>query len=165
MQRRSFRVEGNGKGSDGILIDPAKLRQARLEASLTQEELGAGVITKQYVSRLEGGLNRPSLEILLHICQMTTKPLDFFVGHTDDANRLRRDLPLEIAQSGRTDRRRTRKTLPEKINTLTQDLRQAAKRAPTLYDRRVYHAAATALAAFAPLIAELEARKSIPRAI
>jgi len=48
-----------------------KIREARLAADLTQEELGfAAEISRNYVSLLELGESSPTVDILVQICKV-----------------------------------------------------------------------------------------------
>jgi transcriptional regulator with XRE-family HTH domain len=61
-----------------------KIKQARLEASLTQAELAEkiGVLQKD-ISRYERGERKPKFDKLVLIAKATNKPLDFFVEGDD----------------------------------------------------------------------------------
>lgn len=59
---------------DGLLnksIDPAKLRDAREKAGLTQEEVGDRCgVTYQQISHIECGNKQPSSTLLIRLCAL-----------------------------------------------------------------------------------------------
>ncbi len=56
-----------------------KLRQARMEAGLSQRQLCGGVITRNMLSQIEHGTARPSMDTLRHLAGQLGKPLSFFL--------------------------------------------------------------------------------------
>jgi transcriptional regulator with XRE-family HTH domain len=73
----------------------ARLREARLAAGLTQQQLAQGRYTKAYVSALENGLTKPSMAALTFFAERLGMPASRFIG--DEAKswtRLEADLVL-----------------------------------------------------------------------
>lgn len=69
-----------------------KLRQARLEAGLSQRQLVGDRITRNMLSQIENGSAAPSMDTLHYLAQRLGKPLSFFLedGEAEEA-------PLERA--------------------------------------------------------------------
>ena len=56
-----------------------KIRQARLEAGLSQRQLCGDVITRNMLSQIENGSARPSMDTLRYLAQQLGKPLSYFL--------------------------------------------------------------------------------------
>lgn len=56
-----------------------KLKQARLEAGLSQRELCADVITRNMLSQIEHGTAKPSMSTLEYLAERLNKPLSWFL--------------------------------------------------------------------------------------
>ena len=56
-----------------------KIRAARLEQRLTQEQLGARDFTKSYVSELERGNRTPRITTLKILARRLNRPLSYFL--------------------------------------------------------------------------------------
>ena len=56
-----------------------KLRQARLEAGLSQRQLCGDTITRNMLSQIEHGTARPSMDTLLYLAARLGKPVSFFL--------------------------------------------------------------------------------------
>jgi len=56
-----------------------KLRQARLDAGLSQRQLCDGFITRNMLSLIENGTARPSMDTLKHLSARLGKPVSFFL--------------------------------------------------------------------------------------
>ena len=61
----------------------ARLRQARLEAGISQRQLCGDVITRNMLSQIENGSARPSMDTLRYLAGQLGKPLSYFLE--DDA--------------------------------------------------------------------------------
>jgi transcriptional regulator with XRE-family HTH domain len=73
----------------------ARVRSARLQAGLTQQELAAGRYTKAYVSALENGISKPSMAALTFLAGRLGLPTSHFLTDTDATwSRLAADLEL-----------------------------------------------------------------------
>ena len=59
-----------------------KLRQARLEANLSQRALCGGEITRNMLSRIEHGAARPSMKTLQYLAARLGKPVSYFLEET-----------------------------------------------------------------------------------
>lgn len=57
-----------------------EIRRLRLEAGLTQHDLGYGICTDAYVSLFEAGLRLPSLDVLTRIAYRLAVPVDELIG-------------------------------------------------------------------------------------
>lgn len=58
------------------------LRQARLDAGLTQRELCGDRITRNMLSQIENGAARPSMATLQYLADALGKPVSYFLGET-----------------------------------------------------------------------------------
>ena len=56
-----------------------RLRQARLEAGLSQRQLCGDVITRNMLSQIENGSARPSMETLRYLAGALEKPMGYFL--------------------------------------------------------------------------------------
>jgi tetratricopeptide (TPR) repeat protein len=74
----------------------ARLRHARLQASLTQAQLAAGRYTKAYVSALEHGLVKPSMAALNFFADRLQIPIERLLSDAD-AKWTRLDADLRLA--------------------------------------------------------------------
>ncbi len=72
-----------------------RLREARLTAGLTQQQLAAGRYTKAYISALERGHSKPSMAALTFLAERLDRPVTAFIEETAPAwPRLAADLAL-----------------------------------------------------------------------
>jgi transcriptional regulator with XRE-family HTH domain len=73
----------------------ARMRQARLKAGLTQQQLAGDRYTKAYVSALENGLSKPSVAALNYLATRLDIPAAVLLaGETDHWSRLEGDVLL-----------------------------------------------------------------------
>ena len=80
----------------------ARLRKARLSASLTQTELAKGRYTKAYVSALENGLAKPSMAALNYFAGRLAIPIERLLSDNEQAwTRLEADLALASGDWGK----------------------------------------------------------------
>ena len=56
------------------------MRQARLDAGLSQRQLCGDVITRNMLSLIENGSARPSMDTLAYLAERLGKPMSFFLG-------------------------------------------------------------------------------------
>jgi transcriptional regulator with XRE-family HTH domain len=73
---RSGKYRGRLKG---IVIRSDSVRQARLEAGLTLEQVAAGKVTRTAIYFIETGRTSPSRETLRLIARQTHKPIAYFL--------------------------------------------------------------------------------------
>lgn len=57
----------------------ARLKQARMEAGLSQRQLCGGEITRNMLSQIENGAARPSMDTLRYLAARLGKPISFFL--------------------------------------------------------------------------------------
>lgn len=69
-----------------------RLKQARIEAGLSQRQLCGGEITRNMLSQIESGKARPSMQTLSYLAQTLGKPVSWFLGET-----VREEVPPETA--------------------------------------------------------------------
>ncbi len=73
----------------------ARIRQARLQAGLTQQQLAGGRYSKAYISALENGSSRPSMAALSFLAtQLDSSPTALLAGETDQWSRIEGDVLL-----------------------------------------------------------------------
>jgi transcriptional regulator with XRE-family HTH domain len=73
----------------------ARIRQARLQAGLTQQQLAGDRYTKAYVSALENGLSKPSMAALNYLAARLEMPATVLLaGETDEWSRIEADVLL-----------------------------------------------------------------------
>lgn len=63
-----------------------KLKQARLQAGLSQRQLCQGIVTRNMLSQMENGTANPSLATLSALAGRLGKPLGFFLEEEADPN-------------------------------------------------------------------------------
>ena len=65
-----------------------ELRKLRLQAGLTQEEVGANAgVSREYVSMLESGKNIPTIDVFIRLCHaVNTYPADV-IARLDHASK------------------------------------------------------------------------------
>ena len=84
---------------------PARLRQLRTEAALTQRELAErSGLSLEFISRIERGIASPSLDAFLRFCSiLQCTPNDLLVGDPehDEAEKLLRLLQHSSADTAR----------------------------------------------------------------
>ena len=56
-----------------------RLRQARMEAGLSQRQLCGGTITRNMLSQIENGSARPSMDTLRYLAGRLGKPIGYFL--------------------------------------------------------------------------------------
>ena len=56
-----------------------KIRQSRLEAGLSQRQLGGDEITRNMLSQIENGSARPSMDTLMYLARQLGKPIGYFL--------------------------------------------------------------------------------------
>jgi tetratricopeptide (TPR) repeat protein len=72
-----------------------RIREARLRAGLTQQQLAGERYTKAYISALETGIARPSMVALTYICERLGLPASHFIDESHPAwTRLEVDMRL-----------------------------------------------------------------------
>ena len=70
-----------------------RIRNLRIDARMTQEELGLKVgVTKQTVSSWEKGISTPNYDILVELSNIFQVSTDFLLGKTDDPKNVKMDL-------------------------------------------------------------------------
>lgn len=78
MQYATIGVNNNYPG--GMLMELGeKIRQARLEAGLSQRALCGDTITRNMLSQIENGNARPSMATLQHLAHQLQKPVSYFL--------------------------------------------------------------------------------------
>jgi transcriptional regulator with XRE-family HTH domain len=95
MPRTKTRAHASEKDRDLARRIGQRIREARLRAGLTQQQLAGERYTKAYVSALETGIARPSMVALSYLCDRLGLPASHFIDETHPAwTRLEVDMRL-----------------------------------------------------------------------
>jgi tetratricopeptide (TPR) repeat protein len=97
MPQVRTRVRRPAPVSDALRQIGDRIRTARVEAGLSQAELGAPHFTRAYVSAIELGKVRPAMKSLDFMAQKLGKPTSYFVEDTK-ADRRRQEQAAAIAR-------------------------------------------------------------------
>lgn len=68
-----------GPRGSGISVDPARVREARLDAGLSLAQLAGDDVSRTFIHFVEQGRSRPSKGVLNLIATRTGKPVSFFL--------------------------------------------------------------------------------------
>lgn len=68
-----------GTRSDGIPVDPARVREARLQAGLSLGQVAGQDVSRTHIHLIEHGKTRPSQAVLELIASRTRKPTSYFI--------------------------------------------------------------------------------------
>ena len=75
-----------------------KLKQARLDAGLSQRQLCGDTITRNMLSLIENGSARPSMDTLTVLASRLGKPVSFFLGEDEVKSSKEQRLELHLEQ-------------------------------------------------------------------
>lgn len=81
------------------MVDLATLiREARAEKGLTVSQLAEAIgVTPTYLRELERGVKKnPSMQVVAKMAEVLGKPVGYFFGKEEEANRLIRRLPPDV---------------------------------------------------------------------
>ncbi|MBS3872939.1 MAG: helix-turn-helix transcriptional regulator [Firmicutes bacterium] len=92
-----------------------RIKSARLEKGLSQEELAQGLLSRSYICELERNKRRPSLATIGALAERLGKPLDYFLENEQQAVEARASIRIDQAYSlvGIGDMAGARKALRE----------------------------------------------------
>jgi transcriptional regulator with XRE-family HTH domain len=111
-------------------VNPARVREARLDAGLSLAELAGNDVSRTFIHFIEHGRSRPSKAVLTMIARRTGKPISYFLEQSDVAVEPADDVAAELLRLAvRIGRLSTpRNTSDRQILKLIQlTLRQAAE--------------------------------------
>lgn len=78
-----------------------RIKQARLEAGMSQRQLCGDVITRNMLSQIENGSAKPSMDTLRYLADQLERSVSFFLGETAaSANQDRMDTARQAFRSG-----------------------------------------------------------------
>ena len=87
-----------------------RVREARVEYGLTQEELANDVgVDPKHISRIENGRKHGSDQLIRRISEVTGKPLSFFYGNepmSDDASDKEKEILMKYRNATAQQRKR-----------------------------------------------------------
>lgn len=99
-------MEHRSDSSDSGLEDAyigCRVREARAEYGLTQEELASDVgVDPKHISRIENGRKHGSDQLIRRISEVTGKPLSFFYGNEpmpDDASDKEKEILMKYRKA------------------------------------------------------------------
>ena len=88
-------MERGARGA-GIPVDPARVREARLEAGLSLAKVAKDDVSRTFIHFIETGRARPSKRVLALIAKRTRKPVDYFLPRAPGPAESGPDLELEL---------------------------------------------------------------------
>lgn len=68
-----------GPRGSGIQVDPARVKEARLDAGLSLAQLAGDDVSRTFIHFVEQGRSRPSKGVLALIASRTGKPVSYFL--------------------------------------------------------------------------------------
>ena len=83
----------------GILVDPERVRQARVIAGLALAQMAGKEVSRTFIHQVERGLARPSAPVLRLIARRTSKPLSYFMRSATSAALTGNDLSAELSST------------------------------------------------------------------
>jgi transcriptional regulator with XRE-family HTH domain len=128
---RSESVARAPRGS-GISVDPARVREARLEAGLSLAQVAKQDVSRTFVHLIETGRSRPSKRVLALIARRTGKPMSYFMAGSSHEAEQNMDLASDLTRVAARVRRhalasRLSKPEVEALKLVELTLRQAAE--------------------------------------
>jgi len=93
-RRLTVRCCGVKRGARGvgIPVDPARVREARIQAGLSMGQVGGTDVSRTMIHLVEHGRARPSRKVLELIARRTRKPIGYFLLPTASNNQPTKDL-------------------------------------------------------------------------
>lgn len=85
-----------GSRGSGILVDPARVREARRQAGLSLAQVAGDEVSRTFVHLVEQGRSRPSKAVLSLIAKRTGRPMSYFVAAPSERPRPTTDLASEL---------------------------------------------------------------------
>jgi transcriptional regulator with XRE-family HTH domain len=85
------------RATDPVLIGQ-RIRNARVAAGLTQEELGEGEASAAYISRIEAGNRRPGIGLLAHVAKRLGTSIEVLVADESAGPGRETELKLDYAE-------------------------------------------------------------------
>ena len=85
-----------GPRGTGIAVDPARVRQARLEAGLSLAQVAGDDVSRTFLHFVEHGRSRPSKAILALIAKRTGRPLNYFLAPAPERPELSTALATDL---------------------------------------------------------------------
>lgn len=79
-------------------MDPARIREARLEAGLSLAQLARDDVSRTFIHFIETGKSRPSPRVLAVIARRTRKPISYFTGQAGRNVETSVGLPSELTR-------------------------------------------------------------------
>jgi transcriptional regulator with XRE-family HTH domain len=89
-------VQRRGQRS-GILVDPDRVRQARLDAGLSLAEVAGEDVSRTHIHLIEHGRSRPSRRVIELIAERTGRPVRYFVVSARPASALDDSLARQLS--------------------------------------------------------------------
>jgi len=112
-------------------VDPARVREARLEAGLSLAQLAGDDVSRTFIHFIEHGRSRPSKSVLALIARRTGKPVSYFLQQPALGLAANDDLAAELVRmAGRVKRAvavNTNKNDRETLKLVELAVRQGAE--------------------------------------
>jgi transcriptional regulator with XRE-family HTH domain len=87
-----------GAPGSGISVDPARVREARLEAGLSLRQVAGDEVSATFIHFVEQGVSRPSRAVLALIARRTHKPISYFKTRPSGGAQPAPDLVSELTR-------------------------------------------------------------------
>lgn len=114
-----------------------KIRQARLELRLTQEEVAEDFITRNMLSKIEHDVTTPSLKTIQHLAKRLNKPISYFLNNEyDKAQTIDRSSKSFFEHASFLTKN---KEYNKCINYINQDLKSSEEELQNLYHGRLLY--------------------------
>ena len=94
-----------GARGSGVPVDPARVREARLEAGLSLAQVAGDEVSRTFIHFVEQGRSRPSQGVLALIARRTGKPVSYFVSANSREGHAHSDLADELSKVAGSVRR------------------------------------------------------------
>jgi len=88
-----------GRGS-GLVVDPERVREARIEAGLSLAQLARDDVSRTFIHFVETGQSRPSQRVLALIARRTGKPISYFMAESKPNTGQSTDLAADLIRVG-----------------------------------------------------------------
>jgi transcriptional regulator with XRE-family HTH domain len=84
--------------AEGVPVDPARVREARLEAGLSLAQLAGDDVSRTFIHFVEHGRSRPSKRVLALIARRTGKPISYFLPPASPGMQPGDELEVELTR-------------------------------------------------------------------
>ena len=89
-----------GTRGSGLVVDPERVREARIEAGLSLAQLARDDVSRTFIHFVETGQSRPSQRVLALIARRTGKPISYFMAESKPNTGQSTDLAADLIRVG-----------------------------------------------------------------